>query len=54
MSRFLWPIRTGQKRAPWLPRDRMGTVASSIGIARGIASILVNNGIGRWVTATPP
>lgn len=35
----------------FVPRDRMGTVSSGIGIARGVASILVNNGIGLWVTA---
>src|SRR5690606_26249513 len=37
----------------YVPRDRLGTVLSGIGITRGIASILINNGIGLWVTLFP-
>ncbi|HUG12082.1 MAG TPA: MFS transporter [Opitutaceae bacterium] len=34
----------------FVPRDRLGTVSSGIGITRGVASIVVNNGIGLWIT----
>jgi Na+/melibiose symporter-like transporter len=35
----------------FVPRDRLGTVSSGIGITRGVVSILINNGIGLWITA---
>ena len=34
----------------FVPRNRLGTVASGIGITRGVANIFINNGIGLWVT----
>ena len=33
----------------FVPRDRLGTVSSGIGITRGVATILFNNGIGIWI-----
>lgn len=35
----------------YVPRDRLGTVSSGIGITRGVAIIFINNGIGLWVTS---
>lgn len=34
----------------YVPRRRLGTVLAGVGLSRGIASLLVNNGIGLWVT----
>jgi Na+/melibiose symporter-like transporter len=34
----------------FIPRDKMGTVSSGIGVVRGIAAVLINNGVGLWVT----
>lgn len=34
----------------FVPRDRLGTVLAGVGVTRGLASILVNNGIGLWIT----
>src|SRR5690606_2185332 len=34
----------------YVPRDRLGTVLAGVALTRGLASILVNNGIGAWVT----
>jgi MFS family permease len=34
----------------YVPRRRLGTVLAGVGLSRGIASLLVNNGIGAWVT----
>ncbi len=34
----------------YVPRDKLGTVSSGVGIIRGVASILINNGVGVWVT----
>ncbi len=35
----------------FVPRDRLGTVSSGIGITRGVAIIFINNGVGLWITA---
>lgn len=35
----------------YVPRRRLGTVLAGVGLSRGIASLLVNNGIGLWVTS---
>jgi MFS family permease len=34
----------------FVPRDRLGTVLSGVGITRGFASILIYNGVGLWIT----
>ncbi|HUG10303.1 MAG TPA: MFS transporter [Opitutaceae bacterium] len=34
----------------FVPRDRLGTVCSGIGITRGVVNIFINNGIGLWIT----
>lgn len=34
----------------FVPRDRLGTVLAGVGVTRGLASIVVNNGIGLWIT----
>lgn len=35
----------------YVPRHRLGTVLAGVGLSRGLASLVVNNGIGLWVTA---
>ncbi len=35
----------------YVPRRRLGTVLAGVGLSRGLASLLVNNGIGLWVTS---
>lgn len=35
----------------YVPRDRLGTVLAGVALTRGLASLLVNNGVGAWVTA---
>ncbi len=35
----------------YVPRHRLGTVLAGVGLSRGLASLLVNNGIGLWVTS---
>jgi len=34
----------------FVPRDKLGTVSSGIGVVRGVALVLINNGVGLWVT----
>lgn len=34
----------------YVPRDRLGTVLAGVALTRGLTSILINNGIGAWVT----
>lgn len=34
----------------YVQTSRMGTVSAGIGISRGVAGLLVNNGVGLWVT----
>lgn len=34
----------------FVPRDKLGTVSSGIGVVRGVAMVLINNGVGLWVT----
>ncbi len=35
----------------FVPRNRLGTVLAGIGLTRGLGALVVNNGIGFWVTA---
>ncbi|HRE80657.1 MAG TPA: MFS transporter [Opitutaceae bacterium] len=34
----------------YVPRHRLGTVLAGVGLSRGLASLVVNNGVGLWVT----
>jgi MFS family permease len=34
----------------YVPTSKLGTISAGLGITRGVASVLVNNGVGLWVT----
>jgi MFS family permease len=35
----------------YVPRDRLGTVLAGVALTRNLSSLLINNGVGLWVTA---
>ena len=35
----------------YVPRDRLGTVLAGVAMTRNLSSLLINNGVGLWVTA---